>query len=73
MEQKGPLKVPVRGCSTLSDVSSDKCYNFDWFRLLSHDQRQLMLKTFDFKRLKRVPWFLFQGIVLGSSYGRKDV
>ena len=43
------------------------CYDFDWFILFSRDQRQSMLKIFCFKRLKRVPWVLFQAIVLGSS------
>ena len=45
------------------------CYDFDWFRLYSRDQRQSRLKTFDFfQRLKRMLWVLFQSIVFRSSY-----
>ena len=44
------------------------CYDFDWFRLYSRDQRQSKLKTFGFQRLKRMLWVLFQSIVLRSSY-----
>jgi len=43
------------------------CYDFNWFRLYSRDQRQLITKDVRFQRLKRMPWVLFQGIVLGSS------
>jgi len=35
--------------------------------LYSHDQRQSNLKDIRFHRLKRVPWVLFQGIVLWLS------
>ena len=44
------------------------CYDFDWFRLYSRDQRQSRLKMFSFQRLKRMLWVLFQSIVLRSSY-----
>jgi len=43
------------------------CYDFNWFRLYSHDQRQSIAKDVRFQRLKRMPWVLIQGIVLGSS------
>ena len=51
----------------LQTYPEDRCYNFDWFRLYSCDQRQLIAKDVRFQRLKRMPWVLFQGIVLGSS------
>ena len=35
------------------------------FTVVTKDSQ--LLKTFGFQRLKRVPWVLFQGIVLGSS------
>jgi len=43
------------------------CYNFDWFRLYSLDQRQSFVKDVRFQRLKRMSWVLFHDIVLGSS------
>jgi len=36
------------------------CYDFDWFRLYSRDQRQSIAKDVQFQRLKRMPWVLFQ-------------
>jgi len=38
--------------------------DFDRFRIYSHDQRQSSSKMFSFDRLKRMPWVLFQSIVL---------
>ena len=46
---------------------SDLCYDFDWFRLFSLDQRQSFVKDVRFQRLKRMSWVLFQDIVLRSS------
>ena len=43
------------------------CYDFDWFRLFSFDQRQSFVKDIRFQRLRRMSWVLFQDIVLRSS------
>jgi len=51
-------KLLVYSWCVMTSIGSD-------FTVVTKDS--WLLKTFSFQRLKRVPWVLFQGIVLGSS------
>jgi len=53
-----PVAFLSKSHSVTTSIGSD-------FTVVTKDSR--LLKTFGFQRLKRMPWVLFQGIVLGSS------
>jgi len=55
------------GSKWLSQVLTTNCYDFDQFNFSVMTKDSQFVKDVRFNRLKKMPWVLFQGIVLRSS------